>query len=1050
MRRRNIRRCGRDTRLVPPTMLRRSPPRSPDPRARGRTRPWQTGAVAQPERPPAASAGRARAGGCRAGWARWSPPALAIALGLALAGDAAALDPGRPLDQIARRSWPRVQQSSAVRALLPARSGYLWIGTADGLVRFDGHAMVGFDGQRLPGVVTGNIERIFEAADGALWVGSRDEGLSRIRGGHAVAVGVAGGLPASLVRAFAEPADGAVWVATFAGVVRFAPGSLRPQPLNEGLPDPRVDSIAVDAAGNVWAGTRGGLARFDPAARRWQAELGPAGAPVRVQTLLAPRDGSLLVGSFGAGVWERRGAAWRAFGPAEGLPSAQVSALLVDRDGRLWAATRDGGLAWRAGDRFSRLALALGPCDQNIEALAEDAEGGLWVATEFCGLHRLQDRPVQTLSTRDGLPMDSILGLAGAADGTVWIGTRGGGLARVAPDNARAQSLPCPADLPCSGCWDIAPAAGGAFWAVCGTNDLLHWDGRTMRRPPLPAGLDAAELVAVGADGAVWLARGPTVIRTLGGVSTPVTGQQVLRGKRVLYQGPAGTMWIAGDDGVVAWRDGKTELTRFPARDVEAQVSNLYEDREGTLWLGTKGGGLHIVRRGRAVSIGFAGGLPSAWIVQILDDDRGRLWLSSGKGMFSVPRRELLELADGKRTRVDPSVYDGDDGVLMRMSPFGHPAGWKGADGRLWFATTSGVAVLDLSAPPAPPPRVVVDEVRLGGQRLDLRPGGRPVLGPAPLDLQVQFSALSFAAPETISFRYRLDGKDTAWTEVGPVRSLQLPRLAAGPYHLIIQARQRDGFWSALGQDGGTSAALAFELRPPFYRSLWFGLSSALGLALLLALGHRLRLARERAGLHALMAERARIARDIHDTLAQAVVATSVQLECLDQALEKEDRATMHRHLDRARDMVKQSLDEARRSVWVLRPQTLERGLPAALETLVGGSTGDPVVELQVTGSPRPLSPLVEANLLRLAQEAVANAYRHARASRIDVRLTYDPRAVILSVLDDGTGLPTSDGALPRERGLAGMRERATEIGGTLSIDARPGGGTEVRAEVPR
>jgi signal transduction histidine kinase len=389
--------------------------------------------------------------------------------------------------------------------------------------------------------------------------------------------------------------------------------------------------------------------------------------------------------------------------------------------------------------------------------------------------------------------------------------------------------------------------------------------------------------------------------------------------------------------------------------------------------------------------------------------------------------------------------------VLMRMSPFGHPAGWKGSDGRLWFATTSGVAVLDLAAAPVRPPPVVVDEIRLGSQRLEPRAGLPPELGPAPLDLQVQYSALSFAAPETISFRYRLDGdgKDGGWTEVGPVRSLHHPRLSAGRYHLVIQARQRDGLWSAPGQ-GGSSAAFTFAVRPPFYRSLWFAVSSALGLALLLVLGHRLRLHRERAGLHALMAERARIARDIHDTLAQAVVATSVQLECLDQALEKEDRATMHRHLERARHLVKQSLDEARRSVWVLRPQTLERGLPAALETLVAGSSGDPVVALQISGTPRPLSPQVEANLLRLAQEAVSNAYRHARASRIDVRLAYQPRAVSLAVLDDGTGLPASDGPLPAERGLAGMRERAAEIGGTLVIDTRPGGGTEVRAEIPR
>jgi signal transduction histidine kinase/ligand-binding sensor domain-containing protein len=974
----------------------------------------------------------------------------ALALGLGFSAEARALDPGGQLDQVARRAWPRVQQTSAVRALLPSRTGYLWIGTADGLVRFDGQAMVGFDGRRLAGVVGGNIERLFEAADGTLWVGSRDEGLARIQGDAATRVGTGAGLPSALVRGFAESADGAIWTATFAGVVRFARGSLRPEPRSEGLADPRVDSILADGSGALWAGTRGGLHRWDGEAEHWRIDLGPLGAPARVHTLLAGADGALLVGTVGAGLWERRGSRWRAFTTADGLPSDQVSALLTDRDGRLWVATRDGGLAWRAGDRFQRFPLSLGACDRDIEALAEDAEGGLWIATEFCGLHRLQDRPVRTLAARDGLPLDSILGLAGGADGTIWVGTRGGGLARIAPGEQRARPLTCSGDLPCASCWDIAPAARDTFWAICGTNELLHWDGRAMRRAALPAGLDAAELVAVAGDGAVWLARGSTVVRTLAGAATRIAAQEVLGGKRVLYEGPSGTMWIAADDGVAAWKNGATRIVRFPRSDVMTQVSNLHEDREGALWIGTKGGGLHLLRAGRAVSIGVASGLPTGWIVQILDDDRGRLWLSSGKGLFSLVKQELQEVADGRRTRVDQSLYDGEDGVLLRTSSFGHPAGYKGRDGRLWFATTGGVAVLDLAQPPAPAPRVVLEEVRLGGQRLDVKRGAEagstPVLGPGPRDLQVQFSALSFAAPETISFRHRLEGKDTGWTEGGSIRSLHYPQLPPARYHLTIQARQRDGFWGP----GAAQAELAFVLRPPFHRSLWFGLSSALGLGLLLALVHRLRISRERAGLHAVMAERGRIARDIHDTLAQAFVATSVQLECLDHALEKEDRATMHRHLARAREMVKQSLDEARRSVWVLRPQTLERGLPAALETLVGGASGDPLVALEVTGPLRPLPPLVEANLLRLAQEAVSNAYRHARATRIDVRLCYAPRSVRLSIVDDGTGLHVAEGAPPVERGLAGMRERAAEIGGTFTIEARAGGGTEIRAEVPR
>jgi signal transduction histidine kinase/ligand-binding sensor domain-containing protein len=966
----------------------------------------------------------------------------AAAVTLGPAGEAAALDPGARADQVVRRSWPRVAQTSAVRALLPARSGHLWIGTEEALVRFDGQSMVVFDRQRLPGVVQGNIERVFEASDGALWVASRDAGLSRLRGGEAASVSASEGLPSPLVRAFVETPDGAIWAATFGGVVRFAAGSLRPEPRSEGLPDPRVDSLARDAAGVLWAGTRGGLARWDPQRGRWQAELGPLREPMRVHALLPDGDG-LLVGSFGAGVWERRGSSWRAFTTADGLPSDRVSALLRDRAGTLWVASREGGLAARIGDRFRRFPLAMGWCDQNIEALAEDAEGGLWIGTEFCGLYRVQDRAVRALTRADGLPMDAILGLAGAADGTVWVGTRGAGLARIAPGQTRAQPLACPAGVPCDGCWDIAPAQAGTFWAVCGNNDLVHYDGRAVARAPLPPGLDAVSIVTVASDGAVWLARNNTVVRWLDGQAKRITEQESLQGKRVLYQGPSGTMWIAAYDGVAAWRDHHTTIVPLPGA-VRAEASNLHEDAEGGLWIGTKGLGIHYIRDGRAAAIGVAAGLPTSWIIQILEDDRGRLWISSGKGIFSVPRHELEEVAAGRRARVTADLYDGTDGVLMRSEAFGHPAGWKGPGGSLWFASTGGVAVLAPPPPPAPAPRVVLEEIQVGGRRLPLEGRDGPVAGRGPGDLLARFAALSFAEPETISFRYRLEGKDADWIEAGSARSLHQPQLPPGQYRLVIQARPREGVWPAAG--ASESAAFAFVLRPPFYRSAWFLLSSLLGLSLLLALGHRLRLAQQRAGLQAVMAERGRIARDIHDTLAQAFVATSVQLECLDQALEDGDREIMHRHLGNARRMVRESLDEARRSVWVLRPQALERGLPDALRTLAGGASGETEVALEVAGAPRPLPPLVETNLLRVAQEAVSNAYRHARARRIDVRLSYESGRVHLSVSDDGTGL---SGA-PVERGLAGMKERAREIGGTLSIESRAGGGTQIRAEVPR
>jgi signal transduction histidine kinase len=542
-------------------------------------------------------------------------------------------------------------------------------------------------------------------------------------------------------------------------------------------------------------------------------------------------------------------------------------------------------------------------------------------------------------------------------------------------------------------------------------------------------------------------------------VATRIREQQPLQGARTLFEGRDGTVWIGASDGLLSWQQGRTRLVRLPSADRPAEVANFYQDDSGTLWLATKGAGIRRLRAGgdRIATIGVAQGLPTGWIVQLLEDGSGRLWASSSQGIFWVSRRELDDVADGRRERVQPSVFDAGDGVQMRADPFGHPAGVKDGQGRLWFATMGGLAVVDPRVR-APAPSVIIEQLRVGGQRLQPRPGETPVVTGAPSDLDLTVSALSFAPPDTLSFRYRLRRSDPDWIEVGAGRTVHHPRLPAGDYQLAIQARTREGLW------GEASTGLAFVLRPPFHRSPAFLVLLAAGAALLLLLAHRGRLARTRAGLQAVMAERTRIAREIHDTLAQAFVATSVQLECLEEALEGGDspsrsgaqQTKIRRHLDTAKRVVDESLEEARRAVWVMRPQAIESGLVPALETLVKRVSGGTAVELKVAGAPRELPPLVASNLLRIAHEAVANAHRHAQARRIDLRLEFLDRSVTLSVVDDGKGIrsaasgPTATpaGGSVVTHGILGMKERAAQMGGRFSLDGGPDQGTTVRVEV--
>jgi signal transduction histidine kinase/ligand-binding sensor domain-containing protein len=974
-----------------------------------------------------------------------SVPAGLVALGLLLPGAAGALEAGKRFDQYAHAAWRSVGQASSVQALVASRDGHLWLGTTEGLVRFDGQRPVVHDAQRFPGIADRNVVAVHEARDGGLWIASQGRGLSRLDGSRVTTWSEAAGPPGRFVLDLVETADGSVWAAGKDGVARFLPGRPRPAPALDGLPARCTHALAVDRDGALWAGTHAGLARWD--GRAWVAERTPPPASASiVDVVLAEPDGTLWMGTRGAGLWSRRDGRWRGYGVAEGLGSNEVSALLRDRQGHLWAATRKGTLAWLAeDDRFRTFPLPPKTCADRIEALAEDAEGGLWVATELCGLHRLADRPFRTLTTEDGLPSDRVLGLVPHPAGGAVIGTRGGGLARLAPGGA-VKLLRCAPDLPCDECWDFTMGApvGPGFLAVCRRNVVLRWDGGAMSRlQPLPGDLREASFALAARDGALWFAEETgAVVRAHQGMAARLPLPEPFAGYRILFEGAGGAVWVAADDGLVAWQAGQTRVLRLPPGERPAEVANFHEDAGGALWMATKGEGIRHTRGDRLATVGVAQGLPSGWIIQLLEDGQGRLWASSSKGIFWVDKRELEEVVEGRRARVHANVYDANDGIQLRSESFGHPAGFKDGEGRLWFATNGGVVTVVPGAR-RPGPRVRIEELRLDGQRLAPGAAGAPVVRGGQRDLEATFAAATFAPADTVSFRYRLGGGTAEWVELGASRTLRLARLAPGDYQLSVAARTRESDWSA------QPARFALSLRPPFHRSPAFllVLAGTVGLALLAV--HRARLARARAGMAALAAERTRIAREIHDTLAQAFVATSVQLECLEEALEREGPRDprIHRHLDTAKKVVAESLDEARRAVWVLRPQAIESGLVPALETMVNRVSGGTAVALQVSGPERELPPLVASNLLRVAHEAVANALRHARARRIEVRLAFAPGSVALAVADDGQGLAPAP-AHRDGQGILGMKERAAQMAAALSIEPAPGGGTVVRVEV--
>jgi signal transduction histidine kinase len=377
------------------------------------------------------------------------------------------------------------------------------------------------------------------------------------------------------------------------------------------------------------------------------------------------------------------------------------------------------------------------------------------------------------------------------------------------------------------------------------------------------------------------------------------------------------------------------------------------------------------------------------------------------------------------------------------VSAVGHPAAWQTSEGSLWFATRKGVAIVDpahLFVNRVPPPvsieRFTVDDV-------EQHNGAR--IPPGHTRFAFEYAGLSFVAPSRVRYRYQLEGFDKQWTDAGGRRTAYYTNLPPGSYRFHVQAANNDGLWNKAG------AELSFKVRPPFYRTAWFLLLALAAIASLVVLLYRLRLRRLQSRFAAVLAERTRVAREIHDTLAQSFVGVSVQLELATQLLAHQQVDAARQQLDRTSAYVREGIAEARRSIWDLRAATAQNTLPTRLSRLAEQFGEDGLtLQINIGGTYRPIDASAENEVLRIAQEALANVRRHAEAKAASIDLRYDPAQLTLSVIDDGRGFSSNEAYTSLGHfGLQGMRERAAQIGATLTVVSAPGQGTRITLKLP-
>jgi signal transduction histidine kinase/ligand-binding sensor domain-containing protein len=1006
-----------------------------------------------------------------------------IALG---AGQARALDPHAALGQYGFQSWQTDSglPQNTVHAMVQGRDGFLWIATEGGLVRFDGVEFAVLTHANTPTLPSDLIDGLMEDASGTLWL-STSGGLARMRGGrdgHNGRIEALGG--ATQVWRTIQDARGTVWALTASGLFRvdgermtrvpldadLTENSLMAQGANgtlwlgteQGLlragPDAvfhavgaagEVTALAVGANGAAWAGMRSGLEMCDASGCR-AVKLTDAGG---VNALVADRAGRIWIGTQ-AGLWQAQGAGVHASGAGAKGP---VSFLFCDRQGMVWAGTAQGLM--RVGGDTELL-----PSGDVYLAATEDREGDLWLGTEAGGLQVLRDRKFSTLTAADGLTDEYVLALAQAPNGHVGVGTKGGGLNVFRDGNfyplTTAQGLSSNVVLA------VAAAASGDVWV--GTPDgldLLHAgevarvfttaDGladdfvRSLyveRRSTLDPAARAAG--ASGDSSTLWIGTRHGLSQYANGRFTTWTALDGLGSDLVgaITQDAQGTLWIGTLGGLSEFRDGK--FRNFTTKDGMSSnvVTSLYADQDQTLWIGTNDGGLNRMRGGRVTSMHVAA-LPER-VTGILEDGAGYLWLSSSSGVYRVSREGLNLAVDGGPS---PEVmrFGVADGMrISEGSSGGHPAALRLADGELWFATLKGIARVDPGHMPVNrvPPQVALERVSVD----DVPQTGTTALAVAPGHSHYEFdyAGLSFVAPQKVEYRYRLEGFDRDWVDAGTRRAAYYTNLPHGRYTFEVMARNNDGVWS------NAAAMAALTIEPHFYQTLWFEALAGLALIGLAWAAWQRRLRGVERQYEAVLGERTRIAREIHDTLAQGFVAVSVQLELIAQLMQSSVEAAREQ-LVQARAMVKSSLEEARISIWELRSQTADqedlaaRLLKLAEEVIAGGGSRARA-QLQVSGTYRPLDAPVAREALRIAREAVTNAVRHGDAKNVLLRLEFDEGQFGMEIRDDGRGFDgtPADGS-SGHFGLTGMRERAAAIGGSLTVESRAGAGTEVRLELP-
>ena len=967
-----------------------------------------------------------------------------------------AADQSRQISQYAHTAWRTADGffSGTPQAIAQTADGYLWVGTEGGLVRFDGVRFVPLttsSGEHLP---SARIHSLLGTRDGSLWIGT-SRGL--VKWSHLKLTGIRGG--SAFIESLVEGPQGRVWVTRsqvhdHAGpLCEVAEDTLHCHGASEGIPFAFAQPLFGDPQGNLWFGSSLGVGRwasgevktFTPKALRGNDLLRG------VTAITSGADGSILAGvertGRGLGLQQLTQGKWKDYSLPQ-LNGAQlgVTALLRDHNEGLWIGTANSGVYHVHAGKAEHFGGADGLSSDSVQGFFEDREGNIWVATSR-GIDRFHDTPVVSFSIREGLTSEDADSVFAGHDGTVWIGNlealdvlRQGKLSSIARRNG----------LPGRLITSLLEDHQGRLWVGIDNGLAFYHHGQfhPVNKPDgKPLGIVTA--ITQDTDHNIWASvTQPALFRIRDlKVADELVPPQV---PRVVSMAPdvSDGIWLGLSSGVLAlFRHG--HLEPLPThRPPDHAIRNLLVEPDDSIWGATQDGAF-LWREGKEQILDSHNGLGCDDVYTVLQDNNGSLWLDTQCGFVVIAPSEIYRWWQQPDAQLKLRALDVYDGAQPGLTNF-RPEGSKAPDGKLWFANENILQVVDPErldmnkvSPPVQVEQIVADR-RKYIPRENLR------LPPHTRDIEIDYTALSFVAPQKVRFRYKLEGHDSDWQDPQNRRQAFYTDLPPGNYRFHVIASNNDGVWNEAG------AAAGFVVLPAFYQTALFRILFVVAVAGTLGLFYILRLRRLAAAMQARFEERLevreRIARNLHDTLLQGIYSASIHFDLANSGLQQDSPAKPA--VERGLDLLRQVSQEGRNALRSLRSrQSSSEGLEQALSLLPKEFALPENIDFVVAtdGQPRVLRPLVRDEAYLIAREAVINAFRHAQASKIEVEVGYASRSFRVMVRDNGCGIDSQLLRIGREGhwGLPGMRERAEKIGGKLNVLSGVDAGTELVLSVP-